>query len=76
MNGGGAVGASDLLTAPSEIFVIDMSEPVTHLAQQVLVLYSLQHHMLQYACVKQPAASIDLTRMLSTALCSDKLFLA
>ena len=36
VNGGGAVGASDLLTAPSEMFGTDMSVPIPHLAQQVL----------------------------------------
>lgn len=36
VNGGGNVGASDLLTAPSEMLETDMSKPVLHLAQQVL----------------------------------------
>ena len=35
VNGGGAVGASDLLTAPSEIFETDLSDPVPQLALKV-----------------------------------------
>ena len=38
MNGGGAVGASDLLTAPSEMLETDLSVPTLRLAQQVLPL--------------------------------------
>ena len=38
VSGGGAVGASDLLKAPSEIFETDMSMPVPRLAQKVLPL--------------------------------------
>lgn len=38
VNGGGAVGASDLLKAPSEIFETDMTMSLPRLAQQVAPL--------------------------------------
>ena len=38
VNGNGAVGATDLLRGPSEVFEVDLSMPTALLAQQVRVI--------------------------------------
>lgn len=35
INGGGAVGAADLLQAPGEVIELDLAMPIEGLAQQV-----------------------------------------
>ena len=35
INGGGAVGAADLLQAPTEVIELDLAMPIPQLAQQV-----------------------------------------
>ena len=42
VNGNGAVGATDLLRGPSEVFEVDLSMPTAQLAQQVSSYILLQ----------------------------------